>query len=301
MKLSVSMIVKNEEKCIGTALDSVRDADEIVVLDTGSTDGTADVIAGLNMPNVRHVRGEYEWKDDFADARNEALARCTGDWALVLDADDWMVDGAVSSIKAAARNSRNKTLNCRIEHEGCGADFYLYPKVLKLNCGVCFVGADHEVPNVLGAGPPVATMILGRSINHASDPDRTLRIMTREHEKDPENTRTIYYLAREYYYRRDYEKAIPLFKAHTQKSTYLAERADAYLYLARMFWALAQGDNARMACMFAITINSNFAEALRFMAEISFEHNAVQWRKFAKLATNERVLFVRGNVAKCCA
>jgi glycosyltransferase involved in cell wall biosynthesis len=44
MKLSVSMIVKNEEACIADCLKSVRDADEIVVLDTGSTDGTAEAV-----------------------------------------------------------------------------------------------------------------------------------------------------------------------------------------------------------------------------------------------------------------
>ena len=73
----------------------------------------------------------------------------------------------------------------------------------------------------------------------------------------------------------------------------LAERADAYLYLARIYWQTQRGDEARTACMNAITINANFREALRFMATLSFEHNAVRWREFAEHATNERVLFVR--------
>lgn len=58
----------------------------------------------------------------------------------------------------------------------------------------------------------------------------------------------------------------------------------------------ALGDNARFACMQSITINANFREALCFMAELSFPTNAKQWRAYAKLANNDKVLFVR----PCC-
>ena len=293
MKLCASMIVKNEAAIIGRCLESIRDADEIVVLDTGSTDGTAAAIAGLGMPNVRHVVGEYVWEDHFANARNASLSKCTGDWALVIDADDWMEPGAIPKIRAAAAATDAKALNTLMVHDGHQQSYYLYPKVLRLGVGVRFNGADHEAPNVQGAGGPVATMFLGKSEQHAADPDRTLRIMSWEHIRNPEDARTMNYLAREYWYRRDYATAIPLFQKYVGCSRFPAERADAYLYLARMFWATAQGDKARESCMMALTINANFSEALRFMAEISFEHNAVRWREFAKLASDERVLFVR--------
>nr|WP_320133202.1 glycosyltransferase [uncultured Holophaga sp.] len=84
MTLSLSMIVKNEEAVLGRCLDSVQGlADEVVILDTGSTDGTAALARG------RGARVEsFTWVDDFAAARNAAIARCTGDWILVLDADE---------------------------------------------------------------------------------------------------------------------------------------------------------------------------------------------------------------------
>lgn len=292
LRLSVAMIVKNEEKLIARALESVRDADEIVIIDN-STDKTAEVVAALNLPQVRFIT-EYVWRDDFAHARNFSLAQCTGHWALCLDADDWMAPGSIPAIKLAAAFGRGRnTFDCRIEHDGFPGHYYHYPKILRLGAGTRFVGAGHEVLNASDSGPPVATMFAGNSENHTSDPNRALRILTREHASNPEDPRTLYYLAREYWYRQDYDHARPLFEAYVRHSRFLAERADAYLYLARIHWAQSRGDDARTACLNAIAINANFAEALNFMATLSFEHNAIRWREFAALASNENVLFVR--------
>jgi glycosyltransferase involved in cell wall biosynthesis len=82
--LTVAMIVKNEAKNIREAVESFRPiADEIVVYDTGSTDGTQDILASLG---VRWIQGE--WRGDFAWARNRSIeaARCA--WVLWMDADD---------------------------------------------------------------------------------------------------------------------------------------------------------------------------------------------------------------------
>ncbi len=84
MKLSLSMIVKNEAKNLARCLESVRGlVDEIVVVDTGSTDDTVKIAESYGAKI-----GHFEWCDDFAAARNASLALCTGDWVLVLDADE---------------------------------------------------------------------------------------------------------------------------------------------------------------------------------------------------------------------
>lgn len=84
MKLTLAMIVKDEAAHLGHCLDSVRGlVDEIVVLDTGSTDGTPD-LARERGAAVFHA----PWTGDFAAARNASLAHATGDWVLVLDADE---------------------------------------------------------------------------------------------------------------------------------------------------------------------------------------------------------------------
>jgi Flp pilus assembly protein TadD len=84
MKLSLSMIVKNEAEHLGHCLDSVRGlVDEMVIVDTGSSDGTA-ALARDRGATVH----SFDWVGDFSAARNESLAHATGDWVLVLDADE---------------------------------------------------------------------------------------------------------------------------------------------------------------------------------------------------------------------
>jgi tetratricopeptide (TPR) repeat protein len=83
-RLSVAMIVRNEQDAIGLTLESIRQiADEIVIADTGSQDGTV-AIARQWGAKVHHSA----WADDFAAARNSCLKRVTGDWILWLDAGE---------------------------------------------------------------------------------------------------------------------------------------------------------------------------------------------------------------------
>jgi len=84
--LSLCMIVKDEEEHLPNALNSVKDAvDEIIIVDTGSTDNTIEIARSFGA-KVYH----YEWNNDFASARNEALKYATCDWILSMDADDEM-------------------------------------------------------------------------------------------------------------------------------------------------------------------------------------------------------------------
>ncbi len=84
MTISLCMIVKDEAASLTATLDSARPwVDEMVVVDTGSTDATREV-AQAGAAQVY----DFPWGDDFAAARNASLARATGDWVLVLDADE---------------------------------------------------------------------------------------------------------------------------------------------------------------------------------------------------------------------
>lgn len=87
-------IAKNEERCIKRLIDSVSDSvDEIIVLDTGSSDGTVDIARAAGA-TVRF----FNWSNDFSAARNCALNMTVAPWRLVLDADEW-VSPATSNVR----------------------------------------------------------------------------------------------------------------------------------------------------------------------------------------------------------
>ncbi len=94
--LTVVMIVKNEAVCLGDCLESVRAiADEIVVADTGSTDDTMAVARRFGATVL-----EVGWDNDFAKARNQCVARATGDWLLHLDADEMLDEEGARQVRA---------------------------------------------------------------------------------------------------------------------------------------------------------------------------------------------------------
>ena len=94
--LSLSMIVRNEETRLEACLKSVEGfCDEKLVLDTGSTDGTVALAQGAGA-RVEHM----EWPGDFAPARNRALELVSGDWVLVLDADERLLADVQPQLQA---------------------------------------------------------------------------------------------------------------------------------------------------------------------------------------------------------
>ena len=83
-RVSLTVIVRNEEANLPTCLDSVDGlVHEIIVVDTGSTDRTKEIAARYGAKVF-----DFAWRDDFAAARNESLRHATGDWIFWLDADD---------------------------------------------------------------------------------------------------------------------------------------------------------------------------------------------------------------------
>lgn len=85
--LSLAMIVRNEAANLHNCLISVEGLfDEIVVVDTGSTDNTVDIAQSLGA-KVFH----FPWCDDFSAARNCSLKHCSGTWCMYLDADEWLL------------------------------------------------------------------------------------------------------------------------------------------------------------------------------------------------------------------
>jgi len=284
--ISAVMIVKNESSCLEKCLNSIKGVDEIVICDTGSEDNTVEIAKRF----TDKVYTDYKWNDNFAEARNHALSKATGDWILVIDADETL-ESSINELKEwikkadAVDGVRFNTISAR------GKEKHFSIRLHRK--GIYWKGAIHNYLNTTKTIDSDLVIKYGYSEAHKKDPDRALRILTKVCKDNPNAIREKYYLAREHWYRKDYKTAIEWYKKYLEVATWLPERADAYLMLARCYWNTAQGDKAREACAMAIVINANFKEAINFMAVMSWEHNAIQWKKMAETANNNNVLFIR--------
>lgn len=102
-EISVCLIVKNEEHNVERCLESVVDlTEDIIVVDTGSTDKTIPLCKCYGAKVI-----EYEWKNDFSDARNKSLEYANGEWILFLDADECLVEESILKIKSIIGNPKN--------------------------------------------------------------------------------------------------------------------------------------------------------------------------------------------------
>ena len=126
MKLSLCMIVKDEATTLPKCLGSVKNVvDEMIVLDTGSTDKTPDIAKQFGA-EVHH----FKWCNDFSAARNDALKYVKGDWILVLDADETLTTQIVPLIHEAIESDSHLLINL-VRHE-VGAEQSPYSMVSRL-------------------------------------------------------------------------------------------------------------------------------------------------------------------------
>ena len=94
--ISAAMIVRNEEKFLEGCLESLRGVvDEVIVVDTGSSDMSKDIALSYDARVF-----DFPWNGSFADARNEALGRSEGKWILYIDADERFVSGGRDAVEA---------------------------------------------------------------------------------------------------------------------------------------------------------------------------------------------------------
>jgi glycosyltransferase involved in cell wall biosynthesis len=145
-RLALVMIVRNEERCIARCLRSVKGVvDQIIVLDTGSTDDTVKIAKSMGA-RVHH----FEWCDDFSAARNAALGHSSAQWNLILDADEWIGEVADKKILASVLASKKPFLGVL----PISSDFDLQGQVEVsgswiariLPRGVRYAGRIHEQP-----------------------------------------------------------------------------------------------------------------------------------------------------------
>ncbi|PZV10607.1 MAG: family 2 glycosyl transferase [Pseudanabaena sp.] len=139
--LSACLIVKNEEQRLSQCLESIRSlVDEIIVVDTGSSDRTI-AIAKKYQARVFN----FAWCDDFSQARNYAIAQAKCKWILVIDADEILEQNAIATLQAVIQ--RDDCLAVNLLRAEIGATQAPYSSVLRLfrnHPEIAFTGIYHE-------------------------------------------------------------------------------------------------------------------------------------------------------------
>ena len=144
-QLSLCLIAKNEEKNLRRCLNSVKDiVDEIIVLDTGSSDNTIKIAEEFDA-KVYH----FKWNDNFSDARNESLKYAIGEWILVLDADEELNPNIIKSLPETLNNKDSQDILCfnllRYEVGATQSPYSLVSRLFRRHSHIKFTRPYHSL------------------------------------------------------------------------------------------------------------------------------------------------------------
>jgi tetratricopeptide (TPR) repeat protein len=263
-RLSLCMIVKNEEALLARCLDSVVGlVDEICVLDTGSTDRTVEIAASFGAKI-----GHFEWCDDFAAARNASLDLATGDWIIYLDGDECLFPHQHDQIRALIRNGKAKAYSFSIRNyfvsgnsstfdvgakkndTGHFEEYGYYNDFLALRMfkkGPKFCNRIHELPqiDIFEQHPEIIINHRGKALpgeKAATKREYYLRLAKEEVEAHPFNTQMLFSLAGEAFVMEEWDTALD---ASTRYIKLLPNNVPVVIMLIAAAAYQAKGDHVR--------------------------------------------------------
>src|SRR3990172_5669262 len=207
--ISLCMIVKNEERFLGQCLKSVRRVvNEMIVVDTGSTDNTMKIAQEYGARVYQHP-----WEGDFSKARNLSLKYATGDWIFILDADEELAQEDIPIVTRCIRKT--------------DVDAYLFSNINFTPNGTChhrnirlfrkgkvhYRGIVHNNPVLDGVASVAPVRIYHHGYNLSPEEmtrkyKRSEALLLKQVKAEPQNTYARANLVRNYRLQRDYQKVI---------------------------------------------------------------------------------------------
>ncbi len=286
-KVSLTMIVRNEESNLPACLESARDIfDEIVIVDTGSTDRTVEIAQSFGARVF-----DFVWVDDFAAARNTALARATGDYAFWLDADDVLDPAERVKLKSLLDNLGSEgeaayvvRCACDPDNEGGGGQTVVdHIRLFPLRADVRWTYRVHEqiLPSLRRADVPVRWTEV--TVRHTGYTDVALRrrkldrdeaILKEELAERPNDPFVLFNLGSIAIERQDWRAAI----GYLRKSLAGSAPTDSitrklYALIARGHQMLGELSEALAACASGLAVDPDDAELLFREAVIRRNNN----------------------------
>lgn len=237
MKIAVYTIAKNEEQFVKTWYESAKDADYLLIADTGSQDGTIELAKSLGI-NVVSI-SINPWR--FDDARNASLASIPADidMCIALDMDEVLISGWRKELEGIAETTtrpRYKYTWSWLEDGSPGLQYGA--DKIHARHGYRWKHPVHEI--LVTDRTQENQEWIGLEIHHHPDKTKSrgqyLPLLELAVEEDPFGDRNQYYLAREYFFNGMFDQAYKMFTRHisNQRCTWGPERAASYRYLAKI-------------------------------------------------------------------
>ncbi|RDY25404.1 glycosyltransferase family 2 protein [Romboutsia weinsteinii] len=236
VSISLCMIVKDEEKTIARCLDSINSViDEIIIVDTGSTDKTKEIAS-----NYTEKIYDFEWKDDFSVARNFSFSKSTKDYILWMDADEIInLENKNKLIKL--KENLNSEIDCISFQTYVSVDESNNPKcicrrnrLVKREKNFKWVGFIHEYIKVDGSICDSDVYIIHNKIKN--NENRNLDIYKSNIAKGNQFTdRDLYYYGKELYCNKMWEECIKTLEEFIKRDPFIEEKVDALCKIGRAY------------------------------------------------------------------
>lgn len=288
MSVALAMIAKNEEQTLGRCLDSVRGCvDEIVVVDTGSTDGTRDIAARYTDRIF-----SFPWADNFAEARQYAFGQATCDWVFWLDADD-EVTGA-GDIRRLTEEAAPDVGGfcwryiCDRDRWGNSTCDFWRERLVRNDGSFRWQGRVHET--LLACREwlmPQTDLVVvehhspsGRGVSRGQ---RNLRLLLRDYEESAgsPSPRLLFYLGKEYACCGEVDAAVEMLQRCVDKSAWDDERYLACLELSALLRRNERYEKAVDADLQALKVCPHWPNAYFSLAQTYYFlqdwHKVVHW------------------------
>lgn len=278
----VYAICKNEEKFVRRWMQSMSEADEVVVLDTGSTDNTVELL----RENGAQVTVEQivPWRFDVARNRSLELVPEDTDICVCTDLDEVFRPGWRAALEQAwgegvYRLSYRYTWSFRPDGgEGC----VFWIEKAHSRRGWRWTHPVHEVLEWTGEGhAPAARPAPGVQLDHHPDPEKSrgqyLPLLELSVQEAPEDDRNMHYLGREYLFHRRWDDCIRTLRRHLELSTarWTDERAASMRYIARAYLQKGQREQAVSWYLRAVAEAPHLREGYVELAHLLYEQE--QW------------------------
>lgn len=260
MKISVYAIAKNEEKFARRWAESMSEADEIIVLDTGSEDKTAEILS--DFPQVRVFRENVTpWR--FDTARNLSLMNVSEDtdYCVCTDLDEVFTEGWREKLEKALE-SRPDRVSYRyvwsFNKDGSENTVFNLDKIHKRQ-GFLWTHPVHEVLSFTENRQQNTVFADGMELHHHPDDKKSrgiyLPLLELSVKEAPDDDRNMHYLGREYMFHGRYEEAIKTLEKHLslEGARWKDERCASLRYMARCFTALNKPSETLMCLLRACT------------------------------------------------